>query len=150
MKSTALTWKIYSRLKRSKAKWIIVKHINTSRFGAQSLRSLGPKIWRSLPSNIKSETKFKEYIKTWLGPKCRRKVCINMWTENVLLFLCIHIYQVFTYTSSYLYFLKILARIWFVFMHALYFFIFIYMQIYFFPRINKAFIHLSNRFHKEA
>ena len=46
---------------------IIVKRINTSRFGTQSLRSLGPKIWNNLPSNIKSETsflKFKEYIKT--------------------------------------------------------------------------------------
>ena len=45
----------------------IVKRINTSRFGTQSLRSLGPKIWNNLPSNIKSETsflKFKEYIKT--------------------------------------------------------------------------------------
>ena len=53
---------------------IIVKRINTSRFGTQSLRSLGPEIWNNLPSNIKSETsflKFKEYIKTWLGPKCR-------------------------------------------------------------------------------
>ena len=60
---------------------IIVKHINTSRFGTQSLRSLSTKIWNNLPSNIKSETsfpKFKEYIKTWLGPKCRCKVCINM------------------------------------------------------------------------
>ena len=56
---------------------IIVKR----RFGTQSLRSLGPKIWKNLPSNIKSETsfpKFKEYIKTWLGPKCRCKVCINI------------------------------------------------------------------------
>ena len=52
---------------------IIVTRINTSRFGTQSLRSLG--------SNIKSETqfpKFKKYIKTWLGRKCRCKVCINM------------------------------------------------------------------------
>ena len=60
---------------------IIVKRINTSRFGTEGLRSLGPKIWNNLPSNIKSETsfpKFKEYIKTWLGPKCRCKVCINM------------------------------------------------------------------------
>ena len=60
---------------------IIVKRINTSRFGTQSLRSLGPKIWNNLPSNIKSETsflKFKEYIKTWLGPKCRSKLCISI------------------------------------------------------------------------
>ena len=32
---------------------IIVKRINTSRFGTQSLRSLGPKIWNNLPSNTK-------------------------------------------------------------------------------------------------
>ena len=60
---------------------IIVKRINTSRFGTQSLKSLGPKIWNNLPPNIKSETsflKFKEYIKTWPGPKCRGKVCISM------------------------------------------------------------------------
>ena len=66
---------------------IIVKLINTSRFGIQNLRSLGPKIWNNLPSNIKSEIsfpKFKEHIKTWLGPKCRYEVCINIRTENVL------------------------------------------------------------------
>ena len=60
---------------------IIVKCINASRFDTQSLRSLRLKIWNKLPSNIKSETsflKFKEYIKTWLGPKCRCKVGINM------------------------------------------------------------------------
>ena len=59
---------------------IIVRRINTSRFGTQSLRSLGPKMWNNLPSNKKSQTflKFKEYIKTWLGPKCRCKVCMNM------------------------------------------------------------------------
>ena len=68
---------------------IIDKRKNASRFGTQSLRSLGPKRWNNLPLNIKWETsfpKFKEYIKTWLGPKCRCKVCINMWIENVLLF----------------------------------------------------------------
>ena len=123
---------------------IIVKHINTSRFGTQSLSSIGPKILNNLPLSIKSETlflKFKEYIKTWLGPKCRCMVRINTWTENVLLFLYIYIYQFFTYIYSCLYFLQILAHIWSVFMDGLYFFIFVYMQSYFFPRINKAFIH---------
>ena len=60
---------------------IIVKRINTSRFGTQSLRSLDPKTWNKLPSNIKSETsflKFKKYIKTWLGQKCRYEEYINM------------------------------------------------------------------------
>ena len=40
---------------------IIVKRINTSRFGTQSLRSLGPKIWTKLPSNIKLETSFPKF-----------------------------------------------------------------------------------------
>ena len=60
---------------------IIVKRMNTSGFGTQSLRSLGTKLWNNLPSNIKSQTsflKFKEYIKTWLGLKRRCKVCMNM------------------------------------------------------------------------
>ena len=87
---------IFSPKENSKARQndIIVKRINTSRFGTQSLRLLGPKIWNHLPSNIKSEKsfpKFKEYIKTWLGPKCRCKVCINTGTENVLSFLHIFI-----------------------------------------------------------
>ena len=44
-----------------------VNRINSSRFGTQSLKSVGLKIWNNLSSNIKSETwfpKFKEYIKT--------------------------------------------------------------------------------------
>ena len=56
---------------------IIVKRINTSRYGTQSLRSLGQKTWNNLASNIKSKIsflKFKEYINTWPGPKCRCKV----------------------------------------------------------------------------
>ena len=73
---------------------IIVKRVNTSRFGTKSSRFLGPKIWNNQPSNIKSEIsvpKFKEYIKTCLGPKGRCKVCINMRTENVPLFFYIFV-----------------------------------------------------------
>ena len=40
---------------------IIVKRINTSRLGTQSLRSLGPKIWNNLPLNRKSETSFPKF-----------------------------------------------------------------------------------------
>ena len=136
--------KIYSKVRQNsivRQNDILVKRINTSSFGTQRLRSVGLKILNNLPSNVKSETsfpKFKEHIKTWLG------------TNAVKMFSCslvyIYIYQVFTYIYSYLYFLEILARIWSVFvlfMHGLYFFIFVYMQIYFFPRINKAFIHHS-------
>ena len=94
---------------------IIVKRINTSRFGTKSLRSLGPKIWNNLPSNIKSETsflKFKKYIKTWLGPKCRYEVCISNVNRKCSVFLYIFKFiKFFTYIYSYFYFLKILERI---------------------------------------
>ena len=55
-----------------------------------------------------------------------------------------NIYKFITFLHifySYLYFLKILARNWSVFMHSLCCFIFVYMQIYFFAWINKAFIY---------
>ena len=57
---------------------ILVKHRNTIKYGDKSLKTLGPKIWNQLPENIKSETsfpRFKEFIGTWFGPKCRCNVC---------------------------------------------------------------------------
>ena len=150
MKSTLLTWKIikFTPKENSKVRQndIIVKLINTSRLDTQSLRSLAHGTnWNKLSSDIKLETpfpKFKEYTKTWLGPKCRCKVCINMWRECYLVFYIIIFLRLLHKFIVYLYVLKISARIWSVFIHGLYFFIFVYMQIYFFPTINKAFIHL--------
>ena len=40
--------------------------------------ALRPKVWNKLPTNVKSlttTTKFKEYIKIWIGPSCRYSVC---------------------------------------------------------------------------
>ena len=56
--------------------------------------------------------------------------------------------QVFTCIYSYLYFLKILKNFlklgfYPVLLTFYAFFIFVYMQIYFFLRLNKAFIHSS-------
>ena len=48
---------------------------------AKSLKTLGPKIWNQLPGDIKSKTsysKFKEYIDTLFGPKCRCNVYMNI------------------------------------------------------------------------
>ena len=56
----------------------MVKRINTSRFGTQSVMPLHPKIWNNLPSSIKLETsflKFKNALKLGID---RSKVCINM------------------------------------------------------------------------
>ena len=57
MKSTLLNMKdIFTPKENAKVRQndIIVTRINTNRFGTQSLRSLGPKIWNNLLSNIKS------------------------------------------------------------------------------------------------
>ena len=60
---------------------ITVSTHNTATFGDKSLMTLGPKIWNALPEKVKSETyfiKFKEYIKSWSGPKCNCNVCKSL------------------------------------------------------------------------
>ena len=40
--------------------------------------ALGTEIWNQLTSNIKSltsNTKSKEYIRTWFGPSCKCNIC---------------------------------------------------------------------------
>ena len=57
---------------------ILVKAHKFATFGDKSLATLGLKIWNALPQNIKAENsyvKFKEYIATWFGPKCKCNVC---------------------------------------------------------------------------
>ena len=47
-------------------------------FGTHSLRSLGPKVWNSLPNEIKSSETvniFKRLIKQWSGIQCNCNVC---------------------------------------------------------------------------
>ena len=57
---------------------ILAKACKSATFGHKSLATLGPKIWNALPQNIKAENsyvKFKEYIATWFGPKCKCNEC---------------------------------------------------------------------------
>ena len=52
--------------------------VNKVRFGTKSIRSLGPKIWNSLPYEIKSSetlTIFKNLIKDWNANLCTCKIC---------------------------------------------------------------------------
>ena len=59
---------------------LLVKTQNTKRYGSNTLRALGPKIWNDLPNNIRAAsnlTLFKELIKTWSGPECRCNACVN-------------------------------------------------------------------------
>ena len=53
---------------------IKVNQNNTTKYGNESLRSLGPHIWNSLPKQIKEETnynKFKNYIDKWFRAKTK-------------------------------------------------------------------------------
>ena len=49
-------------------------------YGENSIKSLGPKIWNSLPNEFKSHmtiSKFKNLIKTWDGSSCECNMCCS-------------------------------------------------------------------------
>ena len=57
---------------------LVVNRAKTVMFVEKSLRTLGPKIWNSLPKDVKESTlleKFTKFIKTWYGPECRCNIC---------------------------------------------------------------------------
>ena len=57
---------------------LIVPRPNYYEFGTESFTSLEPKIWNSLPVNIKSADMFevfKKYIKTWDREMCKCRMC---------------------------------------------------------------------------
>ena len=64
------------KIKVSPRAWqndVIVKTHNTTTYGDKALAVLGPRIWTSLPENVKSESsykRFEEYINTRFGTKC--------------------------------------------------------------------------------
>ena len=57
---------------------LVVQSQISMKYGSYSLRSLGPKIWNKLPSEIKNSVNlsiFKESITNWSGPYCRCCSC---------------------------------------------------------------------------
>ena len=57
---------------------LLVKAQRTKQYGTDTLRSLGPKIWNSLPNNFRNSeslNSFKILIKTWSGASCACKNC---------------------------------------------------------------------------
>ena len=57
---------------------LVINREKTTMFVEKSRRTLGPKIWNSLPEDVKDLTslpKFTEFIKTWYGPECRCNIC---------------------------------------------------------------------------
>ena len=60
----------------------------TVKFGDNSITCLGPHIWNSLPENIKAEysyEKFKEFIDTWYGSKCKCNLCVSLKETKFIL-----------------------------------------------------------------
>ena len=57
---------------------LVIKNQQTKRYGTDTLRSLGPKIWNSLPIEIRNTSEistFKILIKTWSGVSCKCNNC---------------------------------------------------------------------------
>ena len=64
---------------------IAVVRTNTNTYGRKSLRSLGPRVWNSLPEHIKVETShahFRSLINTWFGKECLYNLCKHTRTLN--------------------------------------------------------------------
>ena len=65
-------------IRNTERKRLLVKATNTKRYGTDSLKHLGPKIWNCLPQDIKDSSSlfiFKSKINTWSGPSCNCAAC---------------------------------------------------------------------------
>ena len=54
---------------------------NTVTYGDKSLKCLAPRVWNSLPTDLKKEKsyeKFKEDINKWFSPTCKCSMCSYM------------------------------------------------------------------------
>ena len=52
--------------------------VQTTRYGLKSFRYSAPKIWNSLPDDLRKQTnleQFKTLINTWTGPSCSCVIC---------------------------------------------------------------------------
>ena len=69
-----------------------VGRFNMVKYGRNSLRTLGPQIWNSLPNEYKTAVnlnQFKKFMKLWKGPKCSCNICkyINWHLQYLLIIL---------------------------------------------------------------
>ena len=69
---------IFTLNTRRDASKLVVQSQSSKKYGTDTLRSLGPKIWNSLPNETRTSNSlfsFKELIKTWDGPNCKCNKC---------------------------------------------------------------------------
>ena len=76
-------FKLNTRRAETGSNRLIVQSQNSIKYGSYTLRSLGPKIWNNLKSEIKNCENlkiFKNMIKSWSGPKCHCGSCKYLGT----------------------------------------------------------------------
>ena len=63
----------------------VVPHVKSVNFGFESIRYIGPKIWESLPQDLKNKEtidSFKTAIKKWKPDSCPCRLC-KMYLQNI-------------------------------------------------------------------
>ena len=64
----------------------MIPTVNSVNYGSESIRFLGPKIWVSLPNNLKNKesiVSFKMAIKEWKPESCPCRLCIKTYQQNI-------------------------------------------------------------------
>ena len=62
-----------------------IPHVKTANYGLESIRFLGPKIWESVPNDLKrkdSVSSFKTAIKKWKPEQCPCRLC-KTYLQNI-------------------------------------------------------------------
>ena len=56
-----------------------VPRVRTTRYGKHSFRFEAVRVWNSLPSDMRTIDKYKDFVRlvrTWTGPKCKCAMCV--------------------------------------------------------------------------
>ena len=62
-----------------------IRHVKTVNYGLESTRFLGPKIWESVPNDLKTKksvSSFKTAIKKWKPEQCPCRLC-KTYLQNI-------------------------------------------------------------------
>ena len=78
--------------------------VRTVNYGIESIRYLGPKVWESIPANIKEVDtieRFKSGIKKWKPKSGLSRLCKTYLHQRTYMCVCVYIY-VFVYMYIYI------------------------------------------------
>ena len=60
----------------------VIPTIKSVNYGLESIRFLGPKIWESLPNNLKNKESIKSFKKEWKPKLCPCRLC-KRYLQNI-------------------------------------------------------------------